>query len=127
MNQRILKSRGTVNKRRLFILSFSIVCVVILSAGLLYWAYEQWAQKRLQFYIGKLEKRYTVEEHSLSDFHIDDLHKVTFYNDFSFEADCQDIDHIYFDRKTHALYFLYPIKGDTKAIVFHYDRLIDEI
>jgi hypothetical protein len=93
------------------------------------WAYEQWAEQKLQFYIGKLEKRYTVEEHSLSDFHFDDSHRVTYYNDFSFEADYQGLDRIYFDRKIHALYFLgRPIQGEgIVAIIFHYNRLLDEI
>jgi hypothetical protein len=64
-------------------------------------------EKSLRSYIERLEKRgYTVEEHSLSAFHTEDSIKNRFFGDFTFEADYQGIDNIYFDRKTHALYFL---------------------
>jgi len=111
-----------LNKRRLFILSFSIVCIVIITAGLLYWAYEQWAEQKLQGYIERLEKRgYTVEEHSLSDFHVDDSVRIRKFSDFTQGAYWEGIDQIYFDRKIHGLYFLSSIQGDgIKAIVFHY-------
>lgn len=63
-----------MNKRRLSLLSFSIVYIVMITAGLLYWAYEQWAEQKLQGYIERLEKRgLYVEERSLSDFHVDDV------------------------------------------------------
>ena len=83
-------------------------------------------EKRLQGYVERLEKRgYYVEEHSLSDFHVDDLATISKFNDFTFGIDCEHIDQIYFDRKIHALYFLSSIQGDgTEAIVFHYNRLV---
>ena len=111
-----------MNKRRLFILSFSVVCVVIIGVGFLYWASGQWAEQKLQGYIERLEKRgLYVEEHSLSDFHVDDLVTIGKFSDFTFGIDCEYVDHIYFDRKIHGLYFLSSIQGDgIKAIVFHY-------
>ena len=111
-----------MNKRRLFIFSFSIVCVVILGAGFLFWVYEQWAEQKLQGYVERLEKRgFYVEERSLSDFNVDDLTTVGKFSDFTFGIDCEYIDHIYFDREIHALYFLSSTQGDgKKAILFHY-------
>ena len=111
-----------MNKRRLFLLSLSIVCIAIIAAGLFYWVYEQLAEQKLQGYIERLEKRgYYVEEHSLSDFQVDDLVAIGKFSDFTFGIDCEYIDHIYFDRKINALYFLSSIQGDgTKAIVFCY-------
>jgi len=54
-----------LNKRRLFILSFSIVCVVIIAVGLLYWYSEQVAEQKLQDYIRRLkDEGFTTEEHS---------------------------------------------------------------
>ena len=110
-----------MNKRRLFLLFFSIVSIALIAAGLFYWAYGQWAELNLRGYIERLEKRgYYVEEHSLSDFHVDDSQRVKF-SDFTFEADFQEIDYIYFERRIHALYFLIPIQGHgMKAIVFYY-------
>ena len=111
-----------MNKRRLFILSFSIVCVVIIAVGLLYWFSELVVEKKLQDYIERLEKRgYTVEEHSLSDFHVDDSVRIRKFSDFTQGASFENKEYIYFDRKIHALYFLSPIQGDgIEAIVFYY-------
>ena len=111
-----------MNKRMVIILSVSLVCLALITAGLLYWAYGQWAEQKLQGYIERLEKRgLYVEEHSLSDFHVDDLATIGKFIDFTQDAYLEGVDHIYFDRKIHGLYFLSSIQGDEiKAIVFHY-------
>ena len=109
-----------MNRRRLFILSFFIVCIVIIAVGLLYWYSEQRAEQKLQFYITKLEKRFTVKEDSLSDFDVDNSVKEGLYNDFTLEADCEGIGHIYFDRKIHALYFLEADGDRVEAHIFNY-------
>jgi hypothetical protein len=90
--------------------------------GLLYWFSSLVAEKKLQGYIERLEKRgYTIEEHSLSDFHIDFSIINLFFSDFTFEADYQGIDRIYLDRKIHALYFLNADKEDrVEANIFDY-------
>ena len=85
-----------------------------------YWYSEQRAEQKLQFYITKLEKRFTVEEHSFSDFDVDNSVKEGLYNDFTLEADCEGIDHIYFDRKIHALYFLETGGDRVEAHIFNY-------
>ena len=114
-----------MNKRRLYIFSFSIVCLAIVTTGLLYGVYEHWAEQKLQGYIERLEKRgYYVEEYSLSDFRVDDLVKIRRFSDFTFGIDCEYIDHIYCDREIHALYFLSSIQGNRKeAIIFYYRKM----
>ena len=111
-----------MNKRRLFILSFSIVCVVIIAVGLLYWYSEQVAEQKLQDYIRRLEDEgFTTEEHSLADFDVDGVVKTHFFGDFRSFARQEDIDTIYFDRKIHALYFLRSILGyGIEANIFYY-------
>ena len=98
-----------MNKRRLFILSFSLVCLALIIGGLLYWYSEQWAEQRLQEYIGKLEDSgFTTEEHSLADFHVDAVSECPYFGDFRSYAIQKGVNHIYFDRGIHALYFLHP-------------------
>ena len=111
-----------MNKRRLFILSFSIVCVVIIAVGLLYWYSEQVAEQKLQDYIRRLEDEgFTTEEHSLADFDVDGVVKIHFFGDFRSFARQEGIDHIYFDKRIHALYFLRPILEDeVEANIFRY-------
>jgi len=112
------------------LLAASILVTVVLGAvtvGALYWFSEQWAEQRLQYYIGKLENRYTVEERSPSDFDVDELEKLTFWNDFTFDAECEDADRIYFDRKMHILYFLDADENGVKAYVFYYNRILRDL
>jgi len=111
-----------LNRRRLIILSFSLICLVLIIGGFLYWQFEQWAEQKLQDYIEKLEDLgYTTEEHSLTDFHVDDEVRIHFFGDFRSYAKQQGINHIYFDRGIHALYFLNPITGDRiEANIFYY-------
>mgnify|MGYP001070576616 CR=1 FL=1 len=110
-----------MNKRSLFILSFSIVCIVIITAGLLYWAYEQWAEQKLQDYIKRLEDLgFTTEDHSLVDFQADDVVTIHFFGDFRSFAKQEGINHIYYDRGIQALYFLRPIGDRVEANVFYY-------
>ena len=120
--ENIWLGENQLNKRRLFLLSSSVVCIIIITAGLLHWAYEQWAEQKLQGYIERLEKRgLYVEEQSLSYFSVDNLVTIGKFSDFAFGIDFEYIAHIYFDRRIHALYFLSSIQGDgTKAIIFHY-------
>jgi hypothetical protein len=114
-----------LNKRRLFILSFSIVCVVILAVGLLYWYSEQVAEQNLQKYIRRLEDEgFATEEHSLADFDVDGVVKIHFFGDFRSFAKQDDINHIYYDRGIHALYFLHPIGDRVEAEIFRYKSLI---
>ena len=112
-----------MNKRRLFVLSFSIVCVVITAAGLLYWWSEQVAEQKLQECIRSLNREgdYIIEEHPFSDFHIDQTCKEHDFTDFHQAVSISGIDHVYYDRGRHLLYFL----GDSslrgiEATVFNY-------
>jgi len=109
-----------VNKRRLFILSFSIVCVAIIAVGLLYWYSEQVAEQKLLECITSLNREgdYIIEEHPLSDFHVDHVHKIWDFTDFHQDASISDIHHVYYDRGIHVLYFL---RGHgIEATVFNY-------
>ena len=111
-----------MNKRRLFILSFFIICIVLITVGLLYWYSEQRAEQKLQDYIRRLrDKGLTTEERSLADFHVDGSVRIHFFGDFRSFAKQEGIDHIYFDRGIHALYFLHYKTEDTvEANVFYY-------
>jgi hypothetical protein len=111
-----------LNKRRFFILSFSLICLALIIGGLFYWYSEQLAEQKLQDYIKRLEDLgFTTEEHSLADFHVDSVVGIHFFGDFRSFAQQEGINHIYFDRGTHALYFLNPITGDrVEANVFYY-------
>ena len=110
----------------LLLVALVLVAVVLgaVTVGAFYWYSEQQAEQKLQYYIGKLENRYTVEERSLSDFDVDDLEKLTFWNDFTFDAECENADRIYFDRKMHILYFLKADENGVKAYVFYYNRIL---
>jgi len=94
--------------------------------GLLYWYSEQVAEQKLQDYIRRLkDEGFTTEEHSLADFDVDDVVKHHFFGDFRSFARQEDIDHIYFDRKIHALYFLRPIREDgVEANIFRYKSIM---
>lgn len=60
-----------MNKRRLTILSFSLICLVLIIGGFLYRYSEQLAEEKLQDYIKRLEDAgFAVKEHSLADFHV---------------------------------------------------------
>jgi uncharacterized membrane protein len=111
-----------LNKRRLLILSSSLICIVIVTVGLLFWYSEQQAEQKLQDYIRRLEEEgFTIEEHSLSDVHVDGVVGIHFFGDFRSIAKQAGIDQISFDRGTHALYFVRPIIGDgVEANVFYY-------
>ena len=88
----------------------------------MYWQFEQWAEQKLQDCIRRLkDEGFTTEEHSLADFDVDGVVKIHFFGDFRSFARQEDIDHIYFDRGIHALYFLRPILGDgIEANIFYY-------
>ena len=114
-----------MNRRRLFVLSFSIVCVVIIAVGLLYWWSEQVAEQKLQECITSLKKErgYIIVEYPFSDFDVDPDHvlKEHDFTDFHQAVSISGIDHVYYDRERHLLYFL----GDSslrgiEATVFNY-------
>lgn len=113
-----------MNKRRLFTLSVSLICIITVFVGALYWYSEQRAEQKLQFYIGKLENRYILDEHSMSDFDIDDVEKATYWNDFTLDAEWEGVDHIYFDRKIHNLYFLKTDENGVTAHLFNYKKIM---
>lgn len=111
-----------MNKRKLIILSFSLVCLALIAGGVLYWYSEQWAEQRLQEYIERLEDLdFTTEEHSLADFQVDAVLRIHYFSDFHSYAEQKGISHMYFDRAIHALYFLHPsIEDGTVAEIFYY-------
>jgi hypothetical protein len=110
-----------LKKRRLVILSFAIICVALIVGGLLYWQLEQWAEQKLQEYIRRLEDSgFTIQEHSLADFHINDTIRIHFFSDFRSYAEQEGINHIYYDRRIYALYFLRPTEEGLEANVFYY-------
>ncbi len=88
-----------LSRRRLFILSFFLVCIISITVGFLYWYSEQRADLKLQDYLRRLrDEGFTTEEHSLADFHVDGSVRIHFFSDFRSFAKQEDIDHIYIDR-----------------------------
>ncbi len=111
-----------MNRRRLFVLSFSIVCVVITAVGLLYWWSEQVAEQKLQECIRSLNREgdYVIEEHPFSDFYIEgQICKEYDFTDFHQAVSTSGIGHVYYDRGRHLLYFLGDGHG-IEATVFNY-------
>ena len=111
-----------MNKRKLFIFSFCLICVIIMTGGLLLWYSEQLAEQKLRDYIRRLkDEGFTTEEHSLADFQVEGIVEIHFFGDFRSFARQEGVNHIYFDRGIHALYFLRPMLGDrAEADVFYY-------
>ena len=110
-----------MNKRRLIILSFSLICLILLIGGFLYWYSEQLLEQRLQDYIGRLvDEGLIIEEHSLADFHVDAKVRIHFFGDFCSYAKQQGINNMYLDRGIHALYFLNLIGDRVEANIFYY-------
>ena len=115
-----------MNKRMLIILSFSLICFVLIIGGLLYWASGQWAEKKLQGYIERLEDEgYIIEERPLTEFHVDGVVEVPWFSDFRSIARQKNVSYVYIDREIKALYFLSePPGGGTEANVFYYKRIL---
>jgi len=111
-----------LNKRKLIILSFSLMCLALIVGGVLYSYSEQWAEQRLQEYIGRLEDLdFTTEEQSLADFQVDAVAEIHYFSDFHSYAEQKDVNKVYYDRGIHALYFLHPsIEDETVAEIFYY-------
>jgi hypothetical protein len=111
-----------LNKRKLIILSFSLVCLALIVGGVLYWYSEQWAEQRLQEYVGRLEDLgFTTEEHSLADFYVDAVAEIHYFSDFHSYAEQKGVNPIYFDKGKHALYFLLsPTEDRVEANIFYY-------
>jgi hypothetical protein len=109
-----------LTKRGLVIVSFSIICIASIIGGFLYWHSQQLAEQRLQDYVKRLEDLgYTTEEHSL-DFHVNNVVTVHFFGDFLAYSQQEGIDHVYFDRNVHALYFLQSSTDGVVTIIFYY-------
>jgi len=120
-----------LNKRRLIILSFSLICLALIIGGFVYWLSgklaqqkEQWAEQKLQEYIGRLKDDYDYifEERSLTEFHKDDVLEVYWFSDFRSIARHVNASYIYVDREIQCLYFLSGVSGEN-ANVFYYNRV----
>ena len=95
--------------------------------GLLFWLPELLVERRLQSYIERLEKKdYCVEEHLLSDFHVDDSVRMLYFSDLTYAANWDSVDHVYFDKKIQAIYFLKPIGDKLEAYIFYFMLARDE-
>lgn len=119
----VIRFLDTCLTKRMFIsLSFSLVCLALIVGGLWFWYSEQWAERRLQDYIGRLEDSgFVIEEHSLADFQVDSVITIHFFSDFRSYAQQESISQIYFDRGIHALYFLHPAtENHVEANTFYY-------
>ena len=118
-----------MNKRRLIILAFSLICLASIIGGFLYWQYKQLAEQKLQDYIKRLEgEGYIVEERSLTGFHVDDVIEVYWFSDFRSIARQENVSYMYIDREMGALYFLRePPGGGTEANVFYYKRILSAL
>jgi hypothetical protein len=93
-----------------------------MTGGLLLWYSEQLAEQKLRDYIRRLkDEGFTTEEHSLAYFQVEGIVEIHFFGDFRSFARQEGVNHIYFDRGIHALYFLRPMLGDrAEADVFYY-------
>ena len=111
-----------MNKRKLIILSFSLVCLALIAGGVLYWYSEQWAEQSLQEYVGRLEDLdFKTEEHSLADFQVDAVLGIHYFSDFHSYAEQKGVNPIYFDKGKHVLYFLLsPTEDRVEANIFYY-------
>ena len=111
-----------MTRRVLTVLFFSFVCLALIIGGLWLWYSEQWAERRLQEYIGRLEDSgFVIEERSLADFQADSVITIHFFSDFRSYAQQEGISHMYFDKGTHALYFLhFPTEDRVEANIFYY-------
>ena len=90
--------------------------------GFLYWWSEQVAEQKLQECIRSLNREgdYVIEEHTFSDFHIESqICKEYDFTDFHQAVSTSGIDHLYYDRGRHLLYFLGDGHG-IEATVFNY-------
>lgn len=109
-----------LTKRSIIIVSFSLFCLTLVIGGF-YWYTEQLTEQRLQDYLKRLEDLgYITEEHSLADFHVDNMVRLHFFGDFCTYSQQEGIDRIYFDREVHALYFLQFSMDGVVAIIFYY-------
>lgn len=112
-----------LSKRRLIILASSLISLALIVGVLLYIGLnsEGWAEQRLQDYIGRLEDSgFAAQEHSLADFHVNGTVRIQFFSDFRSIAEQEGINHIYYDRKIYALYFLRSTQVGTEANIFYY-------
>lgn len=109
-----------MNNRRLAILS--LIGIILVTAGFLFWLSELDTEKRTQEYIQTLEELgCIVEEYPFSDSHVEGVIKMYFFSDFRSFAMQEEIDQIYCDRETHSLYFFHPIQDvKVEIIVFDY-------
>ena len=113
--------------RKLVVLSFSIVCGIAIAVGFLCWLPAVLAEKKLQSYVERLEKRgYCVEERPMSHVQVDDSMIMLYYSDLTYAANWESVDQIYFDRKTQAIYFLIPRHDKLGAYIFYYMLARDE-
>lgn len=113
-------------KSRMFILSLSIVCIII-AAGLLFWFPQLLADWKLHGYIERLEKKgYIIEEHLLSDSDFDDSITMKYFSDLTFAANWEGTRTLYFDRGIQAIYFLKSTGDKTEAHIFQYMLARDE-
>jgi len=110
-----------MSKRRLVILSFFLICIVLIVGVLWYLESEKITEQKLQDYIGRLEDSgFTIEERALADFHVNGSVRIHFFGDFRSYAEQEGVNHIYYDRGIHALYFLRPTGSGIEANIFYY-------
>ena len=109
-----------MNNRRTVILS--LICVILITVGFLFWFSKLDAENKTQTYIQSLEESgCIVEDYHFSDSHVAGTLNMYLFSDFRSFAMQEGIDHIYCDREMYALYFFHPIEAvKIEIIVFDY-------
>ena len=115
----------TLNKRTLFLVSVSLIFVVVIIGGFVYWTYRCWyseqTSENLRGYVAQLEDDgYIVEYRPLTDFQVDNEIEWYWFSDFRSYAKQVKATDIYIDSGRETLFFLRPSGSSMVAEIFYY-------
>jgi hypothetical protein len=112
----------------IMVLSASLGCIVLASAGVSVWSLTSWqAADNLKTYVAKLEAAgFTVETQPISNIKIDSKALFSLFTVFQNLAAAQNVSVIYLDSARNALYCLCCTgtdSGTVTANIFYYNPL----
>ncbi len=118
-----------LTRQMIMVLSASIGCIVLASAGVSVWSLTSWqVSDNLKTYVAQLEAAgFTVETQPMSNIRIDSKAIVSLFTDFQNLAASQNVRTIYLDSQRTALYCLGYIGSDSlivNANIFYYNPSI---